>query len=99
MRSWLLVGLLVGAACSSDDSVDRGKCTQLRDHLMDVRLQGPAVEGVDLAQHRAAMKQALGEQFVSQCEQKMSIGELRCAMKATELSGTSECARVGSASH
>lgn len=90
------MGVLVCAACSSsEDAVDRRKCTQLRDHLIDLRLEGPPVEGVDLAQHRAAMKQALGDDFISRCQQTMSIEQLRCAMK---LSGTTSCAAVASSS-
>ncbi len=95
MRSWLLAACLVLVACSESDSVDKRKCTALRDHMIDLRLAGGHnTPGVDLAQHRAAMKQALGDQFIAQCEKSMKIDQLNCAMKATDVSASRECSRV-----
>ena len=92
MRSWLLVVSWWCCACGSSDAVDRRKCTELRDHLIGVRLASAGDIGAgDIAQHRAAMKQALGEGFISQCEQSTSLEELRCELKATDLSSASAC--------
>lgn len=92
MRCVLLVGLAALFACSHGETVDRQKCLELRDHLIDVRLANAAgAEGVDLAQHRAAMKQALGEKFLSECEQHTTIAQLRCELKATDLDATRSC--------
>jgi hypothetical protein len=92
MRCLVLVGLLTAAGCSHDDSVDERKCTQLRDHLIDVRLSGAELtEDADRAQHRAAMKQALGDTFIADCKRNMSNEQLNCALKATDLNGASDC--------
>jgi hypothetical protein len=95
MRSVLSAVLLL-CACSSTDTVDRGKCESLRNHLIDLRLQGTnVVSPAELAQHRAAMRQALGESFLSSCEKDMSLEQINCAMRASDLhAATNDCSRV-----
>ena len=92
MRRCLLAGWLVIAACSHDEVVDKAKCTQMRDHMIDLRLAGAAgSDEMDLAQHRTAMKQALGESFLADCQHNMTIEQLHCAMKATDLQASIAC--------
>ena len=88
----LVVGWLAVAACTHDDAVDTKKCTKLRDHIVDLRLSdGDEVEGFDVAQHRAALTDALGDKFVADCANTMPIEQLRCEMKATDLRSASGC--------
>lgn len=127
--------LLVTSSCGSsdDDEVTRGRCEELRDHLIDLRLasaQSTAVPAadtrppiqvpsgpvkhdehgrpqpaplkpmalppmsapkIDLAAHRAAMKQAFGERFLSTCQQTMTSARLKCVLAATDNDKVTAC--------
>ena len=65
-----LLSVLVLVACSRDHGVTRQRCEQLRDHLVDLRLQQvtpdrPGDPPLDLAAHRRALQRSLGEKFVT----------------------------------
>ncbi|MBA3541421.1 MAG: hypothetical protein H0T79_17550 [Deltaproteobacteria bacterium] len=61
VRIAFLIAGLVG--CVSDEAIDgRKRCVALRDHVVELRLQG--VPASDLAAHRDAMTRALGDAFV-----------------------------------
>ena len=93
----MLVGLLTVSGCSHDDSVDRAKCVALRDHLIDLRVSSVATTGEDaistteIAAHRAAMKQALGDDFLARCEQRLDRHAIACNLAATDLDAASRC--------
>jgi hypothetical protein len=70
--------------------VNRARCTQLRDHLVELRLRNTGMD-VDVDAHRQAMKHALGDRFVASCEQGMSSSELKCALAAKELRAATSC--------
>jgi hypothetical protein len=90
-RSLIALVLLVGA-CTDHDVVDRAGCTRLRDHVVDLRVADAAGElGGDVAQHRRAMKQALGEDFIANCVQAMSYEQLACSLKLTNLADSGQC--------
>lgn len=93
MRGAVVIALLV-AACASDEehAIDRKGCEQYRDHLVELRLHD-ASSTFDVQQHRAAMKQALGERFISSCEKQVSSSELRCALRASTSLEASACAK------
>ena len=88
------ISLLVG--CNGDDettveSVVR-PCERLRDHLVDLRVEGTRGEPDEVvARHRAAMRQALGDDFVASCERKMAASEIDCAAKATDFAAVTAC--------
>jgi hypothetical protein len=121
-----LVGIALVFGCSSnDDEVTASRCTQLRDHLIDLRLNdavagkqmptitsGPPIRvpvargrtdskevpapqvinmPIDITAHRAAMKQALGDQFVDTCQHKMTAPQLKCLLAAETSSAASSC--------
>lgn len=91
---FVLFGVILAWAvgCSKTNKVDHQQCEALRDHLVEVRLASAgSADGIDLAQHRRAMKVALGESFITGCERTMSVDELHCAMRATHLSDTRAC--------
>jgi hypothetical protein len=94
-RSVLLsLGLAAGVFACADPEEPREsarkRCLALRDHLIDLRLSS-AEQSVDVAAHRDAMKQALGETFVETCQQEVSADELNCGLSATDLSAASAC--------
>ena len=99
MRSCGVVVALVIAACSSSSSgPNREDCEKLRDHTIDVRLASIGTgsnagdPGVDIAAHRAAMKQALGDSFVSSCLQTMTSTQIECALGAKDTETAVACA-------
>lgn len=85
-------------ACTHDETVDHRSCEKLRDHLIDVRVKSDGAAGADAAQHRDAMKAALGDDFVDSCERSMSAEQLHCAMNARDLGATRDCSGAGTAS-
>jgi hypothetical protein len=90
---WIAAIFLATGCSSSDDfEVDRTRCTQLRDHLVELRLaDATAISASELAQHRAAMKSALGDRFVGECQASLSKAELRCSLSAKTLSSANDC--------
>jgi hypothetical protein len=83
--------MLTIAACSdgSDPDVDRSTCERLCDHLIDVRLKdAPAA---DVVAHRAAMKQVLGENFITSCLKDLSPSQVKCALAATDHAAATAC--------
>ena len=90
-RSFVLIALLA-AGCTDHGTVDRESCTRLRDHVVDLRVADAASElGNDVAQHRRAMNQALGETFIASCVQSMSYEQLECSLKLSSLSDSGNC--------
>jgi hypothetical protein len=97
MLAALVVCATALAACTHDETVDRRSCEKPRDHLIDVRV-GTAQDR-DAVQHRAAMKAALGDDFVESCLHTMTVDQLKCAMRASDLGATHDCARTTTASN
>jgi len=87
--------LVVSASCNGDEAEDvelaARPCTRLRDHLVDLRLEGVHGAAADLATHREAMRQALGDDFVAACEASMSVAAISCAATASDLAAASAC--------
>jgi hypothetical protein len=97
MRELLfLFACIAAAGCASEDPQDAlaRQCGRLRDHLVELRLEGTKV---DVEAHRAAIKGALGDRFVEQCTAEMTTTQVSCALAATDSSHALECTR-GSAS-
>lgn len=95
----LVLVVMCAAGCAHDETVDRRSCEKLRDHLIDVRVSTDGKADADAPQHREAMKAALGDDFVDNCERTMSVDQLHCAMRATDLGATADCARTATASN
>ena len=73
-----------------DDPADdrRTRCVALRDHLAALRV--PA-EATDAEAHRAAMRDALGDAFVTQCLDRYADDALACALGAADSEATTLC--------
>jgi hypothetical protein len=91
----LLVAL---AGCSKydvwDEMSDVRQCERLRDHVIDVRLE--TASGVDHEAHRAAMKAALGKDFVADCQSRLTYSQRRCALDAEDADELHACAPTAS---
>lgn len=97
MRRVLVAIILCAAACSDHETVDRAACTRLRDHVVDLRLaDSSSALGKDATQHRAAMKQALGDAFIDNCVQTMSYEQLDCSLKLKNLADSDQCVKHAS---
>lgn len=91
-RSLLVAVTLVAGCTDHGGTVDRDGCTRLRDHVVDLRLADGASElGSDVEQHRRAMKQALGEEFIEHCVRTMSYEQLECSLKLSGLGDSDHC--------
>ena len=93
MRTVACLVLFVVGACSSTSEleVDRKRCMQLRDRIVELRLAGVG-SAVDVKAHRVAMRDALGERFIESCEQ-LTTAQLECSLRASDLGAATVCAR------
>ena len=93
------------AGCAADDdarhaapverTVDTASCTQLRDHLIDLRLTpdqvGAAATPSDLAQLRAGLVGVMGDDFLARCQAELSSPQLTCSLTATTSAAAAAC--------
>jgi hypothetical protein len=83
------------AGCAEPASKTQ-QCEQLRDHLVELRLD--AARGLSepaRAQHRQALVASLGPDFVTTCADRTSEDELRCALAAATTQVASACKTGG----
>lgn len=83
---WCLV------ACGEDDVAgpSRARCVQLRERIVDLRVEG--LPAGDVALHRQALLDSLGETFVEDC-QRLTAAEASCAFAASDSTSVAACAR------
>lgn len=93
----VLVSMLaMWVGCGGDPAEDEAlaqttRCEQLRAHFVDLRLASATNLGKDLEQHRAALTQALGAEFISSCTTTMSESQVSCALAAKDLQAATDC--------
>jgi hypothetical protein len=88
----LATGLAIcfhSTGCAAEEESLERRCDRLRDHLVDLRMEGVPV--ADQASHRVALRQALGEQFADQCK-SMTAKQIDCGLGADEISAAAACA-------
>ena len=84
-----VISAVLGCGTSEDsDETQARQCKQLRDHLVELRV--PASHA-DATAHRAAMKTALGDNFVDDCAAKLTPSEVRCALEASDPARAVDC--------
>ena len=93
-RWLLLTALLVGCTSHAEDDREslRQQCAQLSEHLIDLRLA--SVDGaaaVDVAQHRQALRAAVGDTFAASCEHAMNSQQIKCGLAAKDASAANAC--------
>jgi thiamine pyrophosphokinase len=90
-----IVLLLLFAGCGGgeeDDALARAQqCERLRDHLVDLRLSTATNLGKELEQHRAALTQALGPQFIETCTKSTSEAQVACVLAAQDSQAATDC--------
>ena len=92
MRCLLIAVMLVGCGADDGAEVERQRpCDQLLEHMLDLSESGARNDPKDLAAHRAAMRQAIGDRFLASCEQSMSSDQIDCAAKAGDLASATAC--------
>lgn len=47
---------------------------------------------IDLAQHRVAMQQSLGNDFLERCRRDLSVAEIKCGLAAADSAALKSCA-------
>lgn len=93
-RSILFASLVLGCGGGRDEGARTEACERMRDHLVELRLDGNrTVPDADLQQHRAALVAALGPQFIGNCVQQTSDEELDCLSAAANSEAARACAK------
>jgi len=89
------MAFVIAMGCSTSDPdgpPEPRRCEQLRDHVVDLKIgDAKGVSASDLAQHREAMRDALGAAFLSTCTAKLSERQVACALGATDDAGLVAC--------
>ncbi len=95
MLKWLALGaVLVSCGGASDEDgtlANTSQCERLREHIVDLRIGSATNLRKDLEQHRAALTNALGPQFVEDCTKRMSAAQVTCALEARDAQAATEC--------
>jgi hypothetical protein len=75
------------ASCSSSNDQQK-RCERLRDHVVELRLNGVTTAGAQgdptriMTAHRRALKHALGDGFIASCE-GLSREQVECGIAAS----------------
>ncbi len=88
-RLALIVCLVMGCSDESEDEVTAKPCVELRDHVIGLKLADATQ--VDRDAHRAAMRRALGDEFVTQCQTAMTETQITCALRAADSGALTAC--------
>ena len=89
----MLSGCLLVTGCMSNEEPLQRKCERLREHVVDLRVQG--LPERDQRAHRAALSQALGDQFTDRCK-TLTAAQVACALAANEVVVATECSLASS---
>ncbi len=84
--------VMVVAACGHDDDPDGDatrRCAQVREHVIDLRLADAS--NIDVAAHRVAMRNALGDGFVASCKATMTTAQASCVLSAVDAASANAC--------
>jgi len=98
----LALSSLLAAACAepaAPEVAERDTCTQLVDHMVELRLaeaDDPRLTDEDRRQQRDGLRAVLGDAFVARCEQELDGTERACALAATSAAAMQACARGAS---
>jgi hypothetical protein len=89
---FFIIALSSAVGCASEDSSEAlaRECGRLREHMIDLRLEGTHV---DVAAHRKAISNALGEGFVDQCAAQLTRVQVHCALAASDSNAAMDCTR------
>jgi hypothetical protein len=81
-----------GEEGDGDRASSASPCEQVREHLIDLRLAtATTLAPADVAQHRAAMRQAMGTEFLETCTSERRTEQIQCALDARDLPSAATC--------
>src|SRR5262245_16046238 len=92
MRGLVLLFACNGAACNSaedNEHASRVQCQRLRDHIVELRLAN--AKDIDVAAHRRAMQQALGDDFLDDCAVSLDARYISCALGVANSDALGSC--------
>lgn len=92
-RNLILSVTFAASGCAStpdEPELAKRRCTNLRDHMIEMRMQMTAAPPKDLGSHREALKQALGNEFIETC-QRQPVSEIDCALAAEDTESVAAC--------
>ena|SRR5690606_10295513 len=95
---WACLLALAVTGCTSDGDERKRKelrCTKMRDHVVELRLvrAGASLSSDELAQHRANLRAAAGDDYVERCLAERSEEYIDCALKARSTDELGRCGR------
>ena len=94
MRCRVLLLFLVGCTGGDNQPAEVGRCTKLRDHLVQLQVADIHVAtGIDREAHRRALSKALGDDFATACASKLTEAQVDCALAAEDPTTAAACAR------
>ena len=83
----------LGCSCGNEDSPEthtsRRDCEQLRDRMVEVRLESVTL---DRDRHRAAITSSLGEDFLRTCVDTLPRRQVVCGRAAKDAAALAACA-------
>jgi hypothetical protein len=80
----------------SESSESVSPCERVRDHLIELRLEVATLSHADVVQHRAAMRQAMGNEFVETCASERQNEQVQCALDARDFAAANACLTTAS---
>ena len=80
------------AAAIGEDDVLQRRCSELREHVVDLRV---ASATVDREQHRNALRNALGDKYVNDCVHTYTVGAIECALATRDNDEIAQCLTPG----
>jgi hypothetical protein len=90
MGRFIIVSIVI-AACTAEEPTPDQRCERVRDRLIDLRLANAT--GVDIAAHRAALKNALGDSFIESCKTTLTVAQQQCVLDARDAFAANACSK------
>lgn len=94
MRCCVFIMFAMSCAGSGSAPPEAKRCAELREHLVELQVADIHIaSGIDREAHRRALGQALGDQFVGQCIDRLSEAQVDCSLAAADKAAAADCAR------
>ena len=98
-----LLSLLCAAAVGCGEAPTADQCQKLYEHTLNLHLKGVGVklgkldpgQSKDIAEQRKRLKDWIGKDFLTYCEQDLPLEGYRCGMKAKTTQQLEACDSVG----
>lgn len=91
MHRFALITILICCACGADEPTGKQRCEQVRDRIVDLHLADAT--SVDVKAHRAALRRALGDDFIASCATNLTTAQQRCVLGARDAASATACTK------